>query len=286
MNSRHIDQRTLRTYIRYTYHGATLLFLRRFSPRPLPPRPRSRVSPPIRLPFPLFSTPPPSVFSPRSRHHHRHRSSNKFFIAAPDQPPIFFFFFFLFLFLLFLLFLSLFLSILPPVSRLPPPLRHLTLFDPRSFFSSSSSFSLDPRVIFERVKRSPWIPCVLSPISVIQKRFYFPPPLFLFLLLLVFVLSLKFLSFFFFLFFVSFFQRKRFYVGREIGVLEREGITLFRWWTIDASCVSIFASREGFSRSYGRAVFLVNGLSFRGTRSIGRKIEAEFGIGGRVIKNR
>lgn len=34
----------------------------------------------------------------------------------------------------------------------------------------------------------------------------------------------------------------------------------------------------------GRAVFLVNGLSFRGTRSIGRKIEAEFGTGG-VIKN-
>lgn len=29
---------------------------------------------------------------------------------------------------------------------------------------------------------------------------------------------------------------------------------------------------------------MVNGLSFRGTRSIGRKIEAEFGTGG-VIKN-
>lgn len=35
------------------------------------------------------------------------------------------------------------------------------------------------------------------------------------------------------------------------GMLERERERrnkLFRWWTIDASCVSIFASREGFSR--------------------------------------
>lgn len=97
--------------------------------------------------------------------------------------------------------------------------------------------------------------CIITDIcdseKKIQKILLSPPLLFIFASF-GFRSRFEVFPFFFFgfLFFISFFQGKDFVlnVGREIGILDREGIRLFRWWTIDASCVSIFASREGFSR--------------------------------------